>query len=213
MNATKKCPRSTGFLIATILAFLLFGGCAYGPEVKSVRKSPDVSQSPRNLLVLAISSDEEIRAVMEKALVARLKNAGYQAEAYGPVTSMPWDDPESLQKRVQQRGQPQGADGVLTVSLVNKKKQVDHIPGQVVFNPVETSIGPLASVTYMETMVIPERFEESTRYVLRTTLFDSESGDSIWQMFSSTVDPKSLEQATSEFSRVVVRELQKSFTE
>lgn len=162
--------------------------------------------------MLAISSDEDVRAVMEKTLVARLKNAGYQAGAYGPATSMPWDDPEALQERVQQRGQAQGADGVLTVALVSKKKQIDHIPDQVVFNPVVTSVGPLASLTYMETMVIPERSEESTQYILRTTLFDSESSDSIWQMFSRTVDPKSLEQATNEFSRVVVRELEKSFT-
>ncbi|MCM0611437.1 hypothetical protein KFJ24_02970 [Marinobacter sediminum] len=92
-------------------------------------------------------------------------------------------------------------------------RQIDHIPSKVVFNPVVTNIGPLASVTYMEAMAIPERFEESTQYILRTTLFDGESGNSIWQMFSTTVDPKSLEQATREFSRVVVRELQKSFTE
>jgi len=126
---------------------------------------------------------------------------------------MPWADSEAVRAKVKERLQTQAADSVLTVSLVRKNRKVEYVPNQVVFNPVTTNIGALASVTYMETMTIPDHYEESTEYILRTTLFDTDSGNAIWQMFSSTIDPTSLEQATREFSRVAVRELQKSFKE
>ncbi|WP_157677809.1 hypothetical protein [Marinobacter sp. es.042] len=200
-------------LLTTLFAALFLAGCASGPEVKSISKAPDVSDAPRNLLVLAISAKENNRTQMESALVSRLRNEGFQAEPYGPAPSLPWEDSDALRERVKERLQTQTADGVLTVSLVRKNRQIEYVPNQVVFNPVTTNIGALASVTYMETMTIPDRYEELTEYILRTTLFDTDSGKAIWQMFSSTVDPKSLEQATREFARVAVRELQKSFTE
>jgi len=203
-------PRS---LLTIIFTVLFLAGCASGPEVKSVSKAPDVTDAPRNLLVLAISPKENIRSLMEAELVSRLRAAGYEAEAYGPAPSLPWKDSDALREKVKERLQTQTADGVLTVSLVRKNRQVEHVPNQVVFNPVVTNIGALGSVTYMETMTIPDHYEESTEYILRTTLFDTDSGNAIWQMFSSTIDPTSLEQATREFSRVAVQELQKSFKE
>lgn len=213
MDLPMTLPIYLRALLATLFAVLFLAGCASGPEVKSISKAPDVSNAPRNLLVLAISAKENNRTQMESALVSRLRAEGFQAEPYGPAPSLPWEDSDALRERVKERLQAQTADGVLTVSLVRKNRQIEYVPNQVVFNPVTTNIGALASVTYMETMTIPDRYEESTEYILRTTLFDTDSGKAIWQMFSSTVDPKSLEQAAREFARVAVRELQKSFTE
>ncbi len=201
-------------LLMIVFAALFLGGCASsGPEVKSISKAPDVSDAPRNLLVLAISPKESSRTLMESALVSQLRSDGFEAEPYGPAPSLPWEDSAALKEKVIERLQTQTADGVLTVSLVRKNRQIEYVPNQVVYNPVTTHIGALASVTYMETMTIPDRYEESTEYILRTTLFDTDSGKAIWQMFSSTIDPNSLEQAAREFARVAVRELQKSFTE
>lgn len=195
------------------LGFAALAGCSTSPEVKSVKKAPGTIQSPEQILVLAISPKESNRAVMETALVSRLKKEGFKATEYGAAPSLPWEDSDALKAKVKERLQTQTADGVLTVSLVRKNRQIEYVPNQVVFNPVTANIGALASVTYMETMTIPDHYEESTEYILRTTLFDTDSGKAIWQMFSSTIDPKSLEQASREFARVAVRELQKSFTE
>lgn len=213
MDLPMRPPIYARSLLAIIFTALFLAGCASGPEVKSVSKAPNVSDAPKNLLVLAISPKENSRSLMEAALVSRLRAAGYKAEAYGPAPSLPWKDSDALREKVKERLQTQTADGVLTVSLVRKNRQVEHVPNQVVFNPVVTNIGALASVTYMETMTIPDHYKESTEYILRTTLFDTDSGKAIWQMFSSTIDLTSLEQATAEFSRVTVRELQKSFKE
>jgi len=211
MDTIMNTPVCARFLFAVSLTLFLISGCSSGPEVKSVSKAPGVSEAPQNLLVLAISSKEHSRETMEAALVSRLEHAGYNAEQYGPAPSLPWDDPPALREKVKERLKTLDADGVLTVSLVRKSRQVEHIPNQVVFNPVTTSMGTLASITYMEAMTIPAHYQESTEYILRTTLFETESGQAIWQMFSRTVDPESLEQATREFSRVVVRELRQSF--
>jgi len=200
-------------VLTIVFAALFLAGCASGPEVKSISKAPGVSEAPKNLLVLAVSPIENNRTLMENALVSRLRAEGFQAEPYGPAPSLPWEDSDAIRETVKERLQTQTADGVLSVSLVRKNRQVEYIPNQVVFNPVTTNIGALASVTYMETMTIPDHYEESTEYILRTTLFDTDSGKAIWQMFSSTVDPKSLEQGAREFARVAVRELQQSFTE
>ncbi len=149
--------------------------------------------------------------MLESIRVSRLRNADFQATEYGPAPSLQWQDPEQLRQQVEQRLQTEDADGVLTVSLVRKNRQVEHIPHHVVFNPVTVNYGPLASITYMGTRIVPDSYIESTEYILRTTLFDAASGDSIWQMFSSTVDPTSLEKAAKDYARVVVREIRNSF--
>ncbi len=201
-------------LAATALS-LIFGlvalaGCAGGPEVKSIKTAPGTIQSPEHILVLAVSPREPNRNVMESALVVRLNKAGFEATEYGPAPSLSWKDPQKLKQQVQARLQADRADSVLTVSLVRKNKQVEHIPHHVVFNPITVSYGPLASATYMEAMSIPDTYKETTEYILRATLFQADSGASVWQMFSSTVNPESLEKAANEYARVVVRELSKS---
>lgn len=196
---------------AIIFAFLLLAGCSTGPEVQSISKAPGVTKPPQSLLVLAVSASETRRSVMEDALVSRLRAAGYEAQPYGPAPQLPWEDPTQLRDTVEQQLKSRPAAGVLTVSLVRKNRQIEYIPNQVIFNPVTTSMGALASVTYMETINVPSQYTESTQYILRTTLFEVESGEAIWRMFSSTVDPTSLNRAAEEFARVVVRELQKSF--
>lgn len=199
--------------VVMVFSFLFLVGCASDPEVKSIRKAPGTSEAPTSLLVLAITNKEKSREVMESTLVSHLKQAGYQAEQYGPDPSLPWKDPTALRVTVKERLQSSPADGVLTVSLVRKNRQVEHVPDRVVFNPVTVNMGPLASTTYMETIDIPAHFEETTEYILRTTLFDIELGQAIWQMYSSTVDPTSLQQAADSFARVVARELDNSFGE
>lgn len=204
----------TTTLAATCLTFILgfsaLAGCSAGPEVKSVTQAPGGIEAPGHILVLAISSREASRTVMESALVSRLEGAGFTATEYGPAPFLPWKDPQNLKQKVRERLQAENADSVLTVSLVRKNRQVEHIPQHVVFNPVTVSYGPLASVTYMETMAIPDSYRETTEYILRTTLFDAGSGESVWQMFSGTVDPESLDKAAKEYARVVVRQLNKS---
>ncbi|MGP9834190.1 hypothetical protein [Marinobacter sp. NSM] len=207
---------SSKLVVSFLMFFLGFGafsGCSTSPEVKSITKVQGNVQSPEKVLVLAISPKELNRTAMETALVTRLNNSGFKAIEYGSAPNLPWEDPDALRETIKERLQAQTADGVLTVSLVRKNRQINYVPNQVVFNPVTTNIGALASVTYMETMTIPKHYEESTEYILRTTLFDTESGEAIWQMFSSTIDPKSLKQATREFASLAVQELQKSFAE
>ncbi|MBS3805202.1 MAG: hypothetical protein KGY54_11675 [Oleiphilaceae bacterium] len=199
--------------LTLIVGFTALSGCSSGPEVKSVEKASGVNKAPTHLLVLAISSSKEHRALLESILVSRLQNSDFQATEYGPDTSLQWQDPQQLRQQVEERLQAEEADGVLTVSLVNKNKKVEHIPHHVVYSPVTVNYGPLASITYMETISVPDSYTESTEYILRTTLFDAVSGDSIWQMFSSTVDPESLEKAAKEYARVVVRELSHSFND
>lgn len=199
--------------LTLIFGFTALAGCSSGPEVKSIKKTPGVHEAPTHLLVLAISSSEEKRAVLESILVSRLQASDFKATPYGPAPSLQWQDPQQLRQQVAERLQTEDADGVLTVALVRKNKLVEHIPHHVAFNPVTVNYGPLASITYMEAQVVPDSYTESTEYILRTTLFDADSGDSIWQMLSSTVDPKSLEKAAQDYARVVVRELNHSFND
>lgn len=208
----KSVIRTANWL-AFIVAFAALAGCSAGPEVKSIKQTPGGMQPPEHILVLAINSKEANRAVMESALVARLQASNLKATSYGAAQQMPWEDPQQLRERIKQRLQSENADRVLTVSLVRKNRQVEHIPQHAVFNPVTVSYGPLASATYMETMLVPDTYKETTEYILRTTLFDADSGDSLWQMFSSTIDPKSLEEAAKQYAKVVVRQLNKSFDE
>ena len=65
-------------LIAIVL--LMFAGCNTSVKVLSAWKSKDIDQmTDRNILVIARTSDLEIRADFESSIANKLRNAGYKA--------------------------------------------------------------------------------------------------------------------------------------
>jgi hypothetical protein len=170
-----------------------------------------VDKAYRTVLVFAVSSKKHIRSSVETSLVSQLNREGFDAQAFDSSRdSFPWNDPGAIQSLVSSSARAGNFDGVLVTALVKKEQDVNYVPGQIVYMPVVVPMGPLASTTYMETMRTPGYLQDSVKYTLKSTLFDTDTSQPVWQVFSSTVDPESLDLAVQDYGRVIVNALRDS---
>ncbi|MDO3721989.1 hypothetical protein QVZ43_09660 [Marinobacter sp. chi1] len=203
----------TSLRLACLLLPLLMIGCggSSGTRVDRIEAAPTVSKSYEKVLVFVVSAKQTVRDVVERQIVAEMNESEFESGRFGMANAdVPWEDAEQLQTLVAKSAVAGQYDGVLVVSLMSKDREARYVPEQVVYQPITTSVGPLASTTYMDTTVVPQTYQESTSYVLKSTLFDTESTNPVWQMYSTTVDPESLDKAAKEFGEAVVSALRKT---
>ncbi|MDO6442123.1 hypothetical protein [Marinobacter sp. 2_MG-2023] len=195
------------FFFAAILA-----GCASsGTKVERIDAVAEVDKNYSRVLVFAVTQKEHNRSAIETELVAELNKHEFEASRFEMQNSeIPWGDPTRLQNLIAEDARSGEYDGVLVVSLISKHRESRYVPEQVIHQPVVTSVGPLASTTYMETTVVPADYEETISYALKSTLFDTDSAKPVWQLYSSTVDPKSIDVAAKDFGKVIVKALRKT---
>lgn len=198
--------------IACLFIVALLAGCAgSSTEVERIEAVPDIDKTYERILVFAVTQKEQVRTAIETELVAELNASEFEASRFEqPNSDIPWDDPADLQRVIAEDARNGNYDGVLVVSLIRKNRDSRYVPEQVVYQPIVTSIGPLASTTYMDTTVVPPSYEETVNYALKSTLFDSASSNPVWQLYSTTVNPESLDSAAKDFGEVVVKALRKT---
>lgn len=198
--------------VAYLCLIALLAGCAGSTtEVQRIEAVPKVDKTYKRILVFAITKKEQVRVAIESELVSELNRSNFEASRFEePSADIPWDNPSELQDLVVEDAISGEYDGVLVVSLVRKNRESRYVPEQVVYQPIVTSLGPLASTTYMDTTVIPPSYEEDINYVLKSTLFDTVSTNPVWQLYSKTVNPDSLDKAAKDYGKVVVKALRKT---
>ncbi|MBW0145998.1 hypothetical protein [Marinobacter arenosus] len=198
--------------VAYLCLIALFAGCAGSTtEVQRIEAVPEVDKTYKRILVFAVTKKEQIRVAVESELVSELNKSEFEASRFEePNANIPWEDPGAIQQLVAEEARSGDYDGVLVVSLIRKNRESRYVPEQVVYQPIVTSIGPLASTTYMDTTVVPPSYQETVNYVLKSTLFDTVSTNPVWQLYSKTVNPDSLDAAAKDFGKVVVKALRKT---
>ncbi|QSP94101.1 hypothetical protein LPB19_12995 [Marinobacter salinisoli] len=176
-----------------------------------IEAAPTVDKNYEKVLVFVVSAKQNVRDVVETKIVTKMNESEFQSARFGMANSdVPWEDEEELGALVAENASAGQYDGVLVISLMSKDRDARYVPEQVVYQPITTSVGPLASTTYMDTTVVPKSYEETTNYVLKSTLFDTETTNPVWQMYSTTVDPDSLGKAAEDFGEAVVKALRKT---
>lgn len=192
------------------LVALLVGCSSASTKIDRIEEAK-VDKAYRTVLVFAVSSKNHIRNSVETSLVTQLNREGFDAQAFDSSRdSFPWNDPGAIQSLLSSAARTGNFDGVLVTALVKKEQNVNYVPEQVVYMPVVVPMGPLASTTYMETMRTPGYFQGSVKYTLKSTLFDTDTSQPVWQVFSTTLDPESLDSAAQDYGRVIVNALRDS---
>lgn len=193
-----------------LLVFLgLLSACS-ASSTNTTIKQKDVLGDPgkiyNSLVVLAATGNQAYREAIEEALAEELLQRGFRVFRF-QNTDLPWDDTDALRDIVSEQAQATGADGVLVVSFVRREDQDDYVSMQVIQEPIVTGIGAHAQ-TYMRTTVQPGYYETKKTYVLKTTLFDVESEEAVWRLYSNTVNPRSVKDGAHHFAVAVAAVLE-----
>ncbi|WP_165857171.1 hypothetical protein [Marinobacter sp. JSM 1782161] len=195
-----------------LLASVLWLSACSGPQPTSSTTVTESSQlrgepsgSYDSIITLAVTANQEYRRIIERTLAAKLIDRGFEVARLAD-DDLTWDDPEQLTRTVNDLAARAGADGVLITTLVREEGEQNYVPMQVIQRPISVGFGAHAQ-TYMDTTVAPGYYEQTRTYVLKTTLFDTASGQSVWELYSNTVNPGSLESAARDYAVAVAEVL------
>ncbi|MBS8240076.1 hypothetical protein DYI22_06115 [Marinobacter lipolyticus] len=201
-------PRWIILFTALMAASFLLGACSSSSpstSITNVRSGGDSAREFSDTLVVAASPNARVRTVVGQAMANRLNEQGNAATFLNSEhDSLSWDTPTELRGQLLDIAREGQHDSVLVLSLVDKRVHTDYKPESVSYIPYTREIGAGASVTYMEHSVQPASIERSVDYVIQSTLYDSATGEAVWQALPRTVDPDSLEEAAEGFARVIV---------
>jgi hypothetical protein len=197
------------YLSAIFIVTFLVIGCGSITNITSTWKSPEFNQQHfSRIMVIGIirESDRSIRERMEAHIVGDLTNLGYEAisayEKFGPKAFEGLTEKETLDQL-----HVEGIDGVLTVVLLDKKKERYYIPSHMVNTPYVMTqdhfwgyYQSLISRVYM-----PGYFEESQRYFWESNLYDLASNKLLYSVQTQSFAPTSTEQLAHQYGEKIVR--------
>ncbi len=166
------------------------------------------------LLVIGMSTNVVARATVEDELVYFLRMKGINAIAASsvlPPNRRVVSEPAEVQK---QKLIDAGYDGVMAISLLEKKDETKYVQGTGTYAPVTFYGGHYQSLyTYYPHMYSnvyqPGYYVNSQTIILNTSLFNVNDGELLWSAQSKTVDPASLDEFANSYSKSMVTHLLK----
>ena len=194
----------------TLLA--LVSGCA-SSKIKSSWKQPTViAQKPAKIMVVGVikESDRYIQENMENHFVGDLKDLGYNAvsslQEYGPKAFDQMEEQAAIEKL-----RNSGVDAVITIVLLDKKKERRYVPGNLYFSPY----GYYYNRFWGYRTVLSHRIYEpgyyitDTKYFWESNLYDMSTQKLVYSVQTRSFDPATSESMGHEYGRLIVKNMEK----
>ena len=196
-------------LLVVLLLLLSLTGCASVSLVKSWREQPVMVTSYRDFLVVGISSNRQMRQVVEEVLAAELIKKGLSATPSYTITGV---ETKLTRELILKAVQTSNVDAVITTRLVDLKKDTRTESGFVMTDRgVDTyfDMYGTGTVSYATFDMKPVEVTTSTTYALETNLFDTKTEHLVWAGITDAVDPQGVIMVSQQFSTIVINELSK----
>jgi hypothetical protein len=196
-------------LLVVLLLLLSLTGCASVSLVKSWREQPVMVTSYRDFLVVGISSNRQMRQVVEEVLAAELIKKGLSATPSYTITGV---ETKLTRELILKAVQTSNVDAVITTRLVDLKKDTRTESGFVMTDRgVDTyfDMYGAGTVSYATFDMKPVEVTTSTTYALETNLFDTKTEHLVWAGITDAVDPQGVITVSQKFSTIIINELSK----
>lgn len=206
-----KYLRTIGLII---IAALALQGCYSTSISASWMIDKHEARKFNKLLVIGMSTNVAARATVEDELVYFLRLKGINAIAASSVLA-PDRALISMPQEVQKEKLIEnGFDGVMAISLREKKESTKYVSGTTTYAPASFYGGYYGSFysyyPHMYSNVYqPGYYAASQEIIMNTSLFDVETGALLWSAQSETTDPSSLDDFANSYSKSMVTHLLK----
>jgi len=222
------------YTICIVIMILFFAGCGTRTNVTSVWTKGDFAGPPmQSLMILAQTGDEYNRLAWENIITERFRRSRMNAVPASGVF------PENSKARVDlaiDYAREQGIDGVLVISYVDTRIVKTHHPPEYAYYfprrgyyPIHRDYYPGYRGRYLrypfyqehyfsypphffygQDVVITPGYMVDHRVVLvGSYLYQTSSGEQVWNMSTDTYDPRSENDLVGDISRSIFRVLQR----
>jgi hypothetical protein len=196
--------------LAVIIILLAIAGCT-ASKITSTWKRPGSEPKHYNkILVLGMmrEADRSVQQKMESHLAGDLQSLGYNSisayAAYGPRVGKEWTD-----EKISKRFGNEGYDAVLTIILLNKKKEKYYVPAKMQYTPYNMYQDQLwGYYRSLETRIeSPGYYNETTRYFWESNFYDVASGQLVYSVQTQSFDPASTDALAHDYGERIVKNI------
>ena len=193
---------------------VILTSCSSGTQVTSSWKSPDAPSSAatyKKVMVVALLSekDRSMQQAMETQMVNELTAKGISAasayQIYGPKM---FSKNENQALRQLKKA---GADAVMTISLLDKKKETNYVPGNATFAPVGIYYNRFwgyYNYAYSR-MYNPGYYTTNTSYFWESNLYDVAANKLVYSVQTESFDPSSTQSLSKDYSKKILENMMK----
>ncbi len=201
-------------LASIVLSLLILNSCGTTSTVITGSwEKPDIEKRYDNLFVEAFTPQEEVEGALEFQMIEKLQEKGIKASRNeqqlppGPVEND--QDKEEVMDNIQENG----ADGILTISIIDKESESRYVPGPSPYAPYSRYPYYGSFWGYYDYWYPyfhdPGYYTTENVYYIETNLFDAETEDLIWSAQSKTYEQANLKTFSKDYAKEVVEELVK----
>ena len=157
---------------------------------------------------LFTNKDRGLREQMEGHLKGDLEEIGMNAvssiKLFGPTSFVQMNE-DSLLTQVQ----VDGIDAVMTIVLLDRKKEKYYVPGRVYFSPFYTyhsRFGPYWGVMY-ERIYSPGYYQSTTKYFWESNIYDLKTKQLIYSVQTESFDPDEATSLAHRYGKVIINDI------
>ena len=161
------------------------------------------------MLGLVHDNEKAVREKMEQHVVDDLKALGYDAvcscDEYNPKTFENMSEKEAIAKL-----QSLGVDAVLTITLLDKKKEREYVPGRFEYAPYNDVTFYHYYQTMYKRIYTPGYFMVNTRYYWESNFYDLDFNQLLYTAKSQSFEPASAERLSHEYGQMIIKDMTKN---
>lgn len=197
----------------SLAIMLLLAACSSSSKITSSWKAPEATSKKYNkILVLALirENDRTIQENMEKHFVGDLHDLGYNAisslQEYGPKAFDKMEENEALEKL-----KNTGVDAVITIVLLDKKKERKYVPGSMMYSPYGFYYGRFWGYrsTLYNRIYQPGYYVTDTRYFWESNLYEMPGQNLVYSAQTQSFDPANSESMGHQYGQMIVKDMAK----
>lgn len=197
--------------IASLTTWLIVAAGCSTVSITSTWKAPDVAPKHFSKIMVAgiiREADRSIRQNMEAHLVEDITEAGYPAVSafsmYGPKAFHGLDE-ESLLKKLS----GDGVDAVITIVLLDKKKERYYVPGRVIHTPYVGYHDKFWSYyrSLNSRIEEPGYYEEVTRYFWESNFYDLATNKLLYSVQTQSFLPENINSLAHDYGKKIVENM------
>jgi hypothetical protein len=157
----------------------------------------------KKILVLGLikENDRSLQENMENHFIGDLKNLGYMSisslKEYGPKVFSKMDEETALSTL-----QNSGVDAVLTIVLLDKKKERKYVPS----NPIRFWSHSRA---FYDRIYMPGYYVTDTEYFWESNFYDLKTQRLLYSVQTTSFDPSNKETMAHEYGKMIVKNMVK----
>jgi len=196
-----------------MLIILLSSGCSSLKITSYWKEGNRDIKDYKKIMVIGLirETDRSLQQNMENHLVKDLQLIGYNAisafQFYGPKSFDRMEENEAVGKI-----KNNGIDAVLTIVLLDKKKERKYIPGNIYYSPYGYYYNRFWGYrsTLYNRIHEPGYYVTDTKYFWESNLYDMETQKLVYSVQTQSFEPINSEKMGHEYGQIIVKNMIKN---